>query len=317
MIRLVRFTVLVLLGLGLSQGTAIASFHVMQIERVTAGVGSDTTAQAIQLRMRAANQNQVQLSKIIAYDAAGLNPVEIINIGSSVANGALGDRVLIATAGFSARTTPAAVADFTMTNPIPVSYLAAGSLTFVHDGGTVYWRMSWGGASYTGSATGSTLNDADGVYGPPVPGPLPVNGNAWVFTGTASALSTTNFADYALQASAPFTNNAGASFTPNVTSSIPGDGAQVRLGAAFPNPFRSGGTRIAFELSQPTNVTLQVIGYNGGVVRTLPAAYFEAGNHAFSWDGRDDQGRATSPGVYFLRIAGEHTVQSAKVVRVR
>ena len=64
----------------------------------------------------------------MVFDAAGLNPITVLDVSSNVTNGAIGDHVLIASATFPSHTTPTAVPDFTMANPIPASYLAAGSL---------------------------------------------------------------------------------------------------------------------------------------------------------------------------------------------
>ncbi|MHC4220079.1 MAG: hypothetical protein ACYSU7_16665 [Planctomycetota bacterium] len=200
---------------------ATATFHFMQIEQVIAGVDGDSGVQAIQLRMRSNLQNQMSGARLWVHDAAGQNPVLLINFTTNVAIGVTGARVLVASASFSASTNPAAVPDYVLTNPIPTSYLAAGSITFENNLGTVvYWRLSWGGAGYTGDTTGALTNDSDGDFGPPWSGPLPTTGiDALVFPGAATAASTTNLADYALTgAAAVFTNNAGASFT--VESSI-------------------------------------------------------------------------------------------------
>ncbi len=196
---------------------AHATFHLMQIEQVVGGVNGDTTAQAIQLRMRATGQNFVSGGKLIAFDAAGQNPITVLDVAGNVSNGALGDHVLIASANFPSHTTPTAVPDFTMANPIPASYLAAGSLAWESDSGTVYWRLSWGGAAYTGPNTGNTANDADGNFGPPFGGVMPSSGtSALQFQGAANALSTNNAADYLVTAGAAvFVNNAGANFTIN------------------------------------------------------------------------------------------------------
>jgi len=196
---------------------AAADHHFMQIEQVIGGVEGDTSAQAIQLRMRAMFQNNMGAARIRVFDANGENPVMVIDFDTFVPNSQQGDRVLITTAAFNARTTPTTVPDFTMTNPIPESYLAAGSLTFEDDFGTVWWRLSWGGNGYTGSNEGSIFNDDDGNFGPPWPGPLPSDGvQALQFQGAASDLSSSNAADYALTAgAATFTNNARDSFVIN------------------------------------------------------------------------------------------------------
>jgi hypothetical protein len=206
-----------LIGVGLcaglplaAAGTAHASFHLMQIEQVIGGVDGDTTAQAIQLRMRASGQNLVSQARVRAWDATGSNPILIHDMTTNVSNSAAGARVLIATTNF-ANYTSGLAPNFVMTNPIPSSYFAAGRLTFEDDFGTIYWSLAWGGANYTGSNAGDTTNDADGNFGPPSGQVLPSsNQKALFFTGAAIALSTSNSANYALtNSNAVFTNNAG------------------------------------------------------------------------------------------------------------
>ena len=193
---------------------AFATFHLMQIEQVIGGVNGDTSRQAIQLRMRVAGQNFVAPAQLVAWDAAGANPIVVLNIPGNVGVGTLGARVLIATSNFLPGLTP----DFVMANPIPPSYLAAGKLTFETDGvpGTgVWWALAWGGAAYTGTNIGLPDNDPDTNFNPPFAGPLPSsNTQAVRFTGAAGALSSNNAADYALTpGAAVFTNNAGGNGT--------------------------------------------------------------------------------------------------------
>lgn len=107
---------------------ARASFHFMQIEQVIGGVNGDVIAQAIQLRMRANLENQVQFGRLVVRDAAGANPITLIDMTTPVTNSAAGSRVLVCTAAMSPYL-GGLVPDFVMTNPIPPSYLAAGSLT--------------------------------------------------------------------------------------------------------------------------------------------------------------------------------------------
>lgn len=190
---------------------AQASFHFMQIEQAVGGVGGDSSVQAVQLRMRSGGQNQVQFARLRVRDATGANPIVLVDFSSPVANGMLGDRVLIASPGFVARQAPAP--DFTMTSVIPVAYLAGGQITFEDDSGSVVYSLCWG--NYSGPTSGSMSNDDDGQYAPCVPGPLPSTGlTALRFSGGAAALGTSNAADYALTpGAAVFTNNARASAT--------------------------------------------------------------------------------------------------------
>jgi len=110
----------------------------MQIEQVIGGVDGDTSAQAIQLRMRAAGQNLVSNARLIVRDAAGLNPIVVKDMTSNVANSSAGDRVLIVSSNFVSQTSPDVSPDFVLTQTIPASYLAAGRLTFEDDFGTIY-----------------------------------------------------------------------------------------------------------------------------------------------------------------------------------
>jgi hypothetical protein len=191
---------------------AQASFHFMQIEQVIGGVNGDTTAQAVQLRMRFAGQNQVNGAELVAFDAAGNNPVILATFPSIVANSAEGSRILITTSSFAAHESTPITSDFTMI-AIPASYLVAGRLAFQKLG--IRWSVSWGGGGYTGPNTGTFDNDADGDFGPPFAGALPsTSTSALRFSGAANAMSTTNAADYSIPAgTATFTNNAGASTT--------------------------------------------------------------------------------------------------------
>ena len=193
-----------------------ASFHLMQIEQVIGGVNGDTTAQAIQLRMRALGENLVSGGTLIAYDASGNNPITLLTFASNVTNNAAGTRILITTANFANYQASPIASDFTMTNPIPASYLAAGRLSYqkpTYMAGAALWSVSWGGANYTGPNTGTLDNDADGNFAPPFAGVLPSSSTvALLFNGTAAAMSTTNLADYSVTpGGATFTNNAGDS----------------------------------------------------------------------------------------------------------
>jgi hypothetical protein len=194
---------------------ATADHHFMQIHQVMAGVNGDTSAQAIQLRMRSAFQNQMQSARMRVWDAAGQNPVMLIDFMTPVANGQVGDTVLIVSSDFIALTDPTCQPDYLLENLIPESYLTAGSITFENNAGTfVWWRLSWGGDAYTGPRTGEIANDLDGDFGV-YPDPLPTGSlQALRFQGAANARSTNNAADYALTAGAAvFQNNADATFT--------------------------------------------------------------------------------------------------------
>ena len=240
--RIFRATV-VLLALILCV-PAYAIHHLMQIETVIGSVNGDTTAQAIQLRMRSAGQNLLSGSKLKCYDAAGANPVVLFDFNSSVSNGSTGDRVLLTTAAFDALTTPECVSDFTLTNRIPDAYFAAGRVTFEEDDGSVLWALAWGGNAYTGSTTGHDDNDADGDFGAAFGEPLadsvkyPQAAAPFRLTLAATALSTTNVSDYVVSNNGAVTNNDGVGFDvdgglKSITVIAPDSGDHVDTGHSF------------------------------------------------------------------------------------
>lgn len=211
--------------------SALAAFHVMQIEEIIGALNGNTSAQAIQLRLRGAGQTQVQSARVIARDAAGLNPILLLDMTTPVANGTTGDNVLLASSAFNTIMTSvygaSYASDFTLANLIPASYLSGGKVTFEDDGGTIYWSTAFG--NYTGTNLGSTQNDPDGNFGAPTSA-LPTNSRQGIrFPGAAAAASTTNFNDYALTADpATVRNNARNSF---IVAPEPGTAALLAAGA--------------------------------------------------------------------------------------
>ena len=94
-----------------------------------------------------------------------------------------------------------------------------------------------------------------------------------------------------------------------------GGGAGVRLLAASPNPFRSA-TRVAFALPEAAAVHAEVLDVRGRRVAVIADDGYAAGSHELQWDGRDDTGRATPSGLYFLRLtAGDETRTTKLLLR--
>ncbi|MEE9293982.1 MAG: IPTL-CTERM sorting domain-containing protein [Phycisphaerae bacterium] len=192
---------------------ADAGFHLMQIEQVIGGVNGDTSAQAIQLRLRFPGETLLEFARIRAWDSAGANPITLIDFDASVPPSGVGARVLITSPSFATYTETPLTSDFILTSLIPNSYLAAGRITYEQDNGDIFWSLSFGGAAYTGPTTGLSTNDADGEFGPPFDGPCPSGTTrALQFQGVATDPSSTNANDYELTTGpAVFTNNAGVS----------------------------------------------------------------------------------------------------------
>jgi len=292
---------------------AFATFHLMQVEQIIAGVDGSTSSQAIQLRMRSSSQNFVSNALLRAWDANGANPVLLKDLTANVSNSAAGARVLLATANFSSHLTAAVTPDAILTNPIPDSYLPAGSITFESDGGTIYWRVSWGGASYTGSNAGVTTNDADGNFGPPYTNALPSgNGQALRINKSSSALSTNNAADYALTAgAATFTNNAGSAGTVVSLISVPEAAADgIALATPFPNPSH-GAMTFFVTVPRTMRVSAGIYDLAGRRVSTVFDGTMPAGRNSYSWDALDE---SVGPGVYFVAIDAEGARRAQRFV---
>jgi flagellar hook assembly protein FlgD len=89
----------------------------------------------------------------------------------------------------------------------------------------------------------------------------------------------------------------------------------VRLRAS-PNPFREE-TTLAMRLDSTARVRLTVVDVAGRRVREIDAGIRGAGEHAISWDGRDERGRAVSAGPYFVRLSAGEERATERVVRIR
>jgi hypothetical protein len=88
------------------------------------------------------------------------------------------------------------------------------------------------------------------------------------------------------------------------------------LAQNYPNPFNPY-TSIRYHVGEYSHVRIRVYNARGQSVRTLVDAPRAAGDHATSWDGRDDRGTPVSSGVYFYRLRAGATVLQRKVVLLR
>jgi len=91
----------------------------------------------------------------------------------------------------------------------------------------------------------------------------------------------------------------------------------LRLHPLAPNPFR-GSTAVVFDVpSHAGPVRLGIYNAAGRLVKTLVEGGVERGRHSVPWDGTDNSGRATSTGVYFVRLDVDGRQMTRKVILVR
>jgi hypothetical protein len=89
--------------------------------------------------------------------------------------------------------------------------------------------------------------------------------------------------------------------------------ASFRLGANYPNPFRSS-TSISFNLDSPGDASISVFDVTGRLVTKLVNGHLSAGEHEVRWDGRDGRGRQVSPGIYFYRLTAGGRTEAKRMV---
>lgn len=80
-----------------------------------------------------------------------------------------------------------------------------------------------------------------------------------------------------------------------------------------PNPFSSN-TIISYELTQTTNLTLDVYDVNGKLVKTLTHQVQKPGHYTLSWDRYDEHQNKLSTGVYFLQFTTDRNKITNKIV---
>jgi hypothetical protein len=79
----------------------------------------------------------------------------------------------------------------------------------------------------------------------------------------------------------------------------------------------SGSKRMSWTLLRSAPVELTIIDITGRRIRHLASGVFSAGVHDFTWDGRDDDGRAVRTGAYFVagRVGDERLSQRLFILR--
>jgi trimeric autotransporter adhesin len=94
------------------------------------------------------------------------------------------------------------------------------------------------------------------------------------------------------------------------------DPSYLRVDRPWPNPFQDG-TQIRLEIRAAQRVRVVICGVDGRVTRHLLDASLPLGETRIRWDGATDQGRPAATGLYWCRIAGEHSDGTVRLVRLR
>ncbi len=88
----------------------------------------------------------------------------------------------------------------------------------------------------------------------------------------------------------------------------------------YPNPFNPE-TWIPYQLSEPSDVSIQIYASDGHLIRSFdighqPAGLYQHQNRAAYWDGKNEIGEPVASGIYFYTLtAGKHTATRRMVIR--
>ncbi len=93
-------------------------------------------------------------------------------------------------------------------------------------------------------------------------------------------------------------------------------GSSLLLATRGENPFRNG-AELVLSLPDRAQVRLLVYDVTGRVVRVLEDQEMAAGTHSVHWDGRDDQGRMRSSGIYLARLETGAETRTVKLTLLR
>jgi hypothetical protein len=100
-------------------------------------------------------------------------------------------------------------------------------------------------------------------------------------------------------------------------TAVGGPGPRYTLGInAYPNPFNPS-TTVRYDVPASGPVAVRVYDARGARVATLVEAEREAGSYATRWDGRGENRRGLSSGVYFVTVEFEGRTRTRKVVLVK
>lgn len=95
----------------------------------------------------------------------------------------------------------------------------------------------------------------------------------------------------------------------------PPSGKPIRF-SLFPNP-SSGMVTASYALDQPGPVELGVYNLLGQKVRTVVNQWQPAGYYSIQWDGKNEQGRKTSAGVYLYQLKAAGSKETQKMVLIK
>ncbi|HHZ15460.1 MAG TPA: T9SS type A sorting domain-containing protein [Candidatus Cloacimonetes bacterium] len=84
----------------------------------------------------------------------------------------------------------------------------------------------------------------------------------------------------------------------------------------YPNPFNPS-TTISYEIPDDGQVELNIYNVRGQLVKHLVNTHKAVGQHRVVWDGKDEQGRSCSSGVYYYRLKSHGVTHTQKMLMIK
>ena len=92
---------------------------------------------------------------------------------------------------------------------------------------------------------------------------------------------------------------------------------KYRLLPAQPNPSSNGMVTMSFEMPKAQRADLTVYNILGQPVKVLAAGFYRAGHHEIKWDGRDERGVRSAPGIYLYQLKTADFNKINKIIIVK
>ncbi|MDO9578310.1 MAG: T9SS type A sorting domain-containing protein [Candidatus Cloacimonadales bacterium] len=102
---------------------------------------------------------------------------------------------------------------------------------------------------------------------------------------------------------------------PEEENSVP-TSDDVQLHGNYPNPFNPE-TNISFSIPTDQELSLNIYNMKGQKVRELISGQFASGSHSVVWDGKDENGRQVSSGLYFYKLKTDEKEISKKMLLLK
>jgi len=83
-----------------------------------------------------------------------------------------------------------------------------------------------------------------------------------------------------------------------------------------PNPFNPS-TTISFSIQNNSNIELSIYNIKGQKVKQLVRDQFSAGEQSVVWDGRDENSKSVSSGIYFFKLNAGDFEKTKKMILIK